>query len=216
MVKSIKKVFVISLLVLGSLTLISCTKNVESKEKAVNEVQEIKETVENDENKENIKFVKEFYEKYLSEVEKTEVDEQKLDEIVKQYVGDLMALEMYFRSRHSDANMYVMSQDPTGMKKLLKVEKGDQDGWVNVSLNSKDEFGEVQRIIKIHITNKNGKKVIDTINNYEKRIDKNGNVEDQYSRITKFGNKELNDEVQKQIDEEIAYFKKCDEEGFIS
>lgn len=212
--KVVKNLVFSVILFISCIALISCSKKANINE--VNEVQEIKETSNEKTNEENVKFVKEFYEKYLAEVEKPEVNEQKLDSIVKQYVSDLMALEMYFRTRHNDANMYVMSQDPTGMSKLLKVEKGDKDGWVNVSLNSKDEYGEIQRTIKVHVVNKDGKKVIDTIDNYEKRFDKNGKLEDEYSRVTKFGNKELTSDVQKQIDEEIAYFKKCDEEGYIS
>lgn len=166
-------------------------------------------------NKKATEIAKSFYTEYLKADESSNRD--KLLEIKKNYMTEVMVEEVDIRSSQIDADIVTGVQDATALSNKMVVTEGENDEWAVVTFDMKEEEGIPYRIyeIKLHFRDTDKKRLIDTLDLTIYDVDQDGDkVKNEYK--TKWANKEnLSEEDKAEMKRAKEYFEELAESGYV-
>ena len=166
-------------------------------------------------NKKATEIAKSFYTDYLKASEGT--DEQKILNVKKTYMTEIMVEEIYLRTKQMEADAVTGVQDSFGMLNKLQVTEGESDEWATVTFDMMEEEGKPYNIyqIKLHFKDIGNKRFIDTLNMNIYDVDADGDkIKNEFN--TRWANKEtLSDTDKEEMNRMREYYDELAEQGYI-
>ena len=166
-------------------------------------------------NKKATEIAKSFYNDYFNACDT--LDENKILNVKKNYMTDIMVEESNLRSKQLDADVVTGVQDSTGMVKKMVVTEGEDEDWAIVTFDMKEEEGQAYKIIetKLHFRDVDKKRLIDAIDLTTYDVDQDGDKVKNENK-TRWANKEeLSEQDKAEMQRAKEYFEELAEAGYV-